>query len=137
MTCERSVAALVCAYPSILLFIRNERPYTRCALLPALRKSPASIPSEEESSEHKAKKIPFRVSFSYISCESLCAGQKSPGICFCFYLEMRGPMFRWSGSSVVDKVVALPASAGFGQVVHRRFLGGCIVSLGLGLHTFS
>jgi hypothetical protein len=54
----------------------------------------------------------------------------------CFYLEMRGPMFRWSGSSVVDKVVALPASAGFGQVVDRRFLGGCIVSLGLGLHTF-
>jgi hypothetical protein len=52
--------------------------------------------------------------------------RKSPDICFYFYLEMRGPMFRWSGSSVVDKAVAL---TGFGGL-----WSGCSQALFRWLH---
>jgi hypothetical protein len=50
-------------------------------------------------------------------------GTESPGICFCFYLEMRGPMFRWSGSSVVDRV-ALFSFGGLWSGRRQAPLGG-------------
>lgn len=58
-------------------------------------KPPAPYPNRgRENRRAKAKKIPFRVSFSYISA-LLCVGQPQHfGLPFSF-LEMRGPMFRW------------------------------------------
>jgi hypothetical protein len=94
---------------------RFSPPYEGLRLLSHQRKSLVST---------RRRRYPFVFPISV--ARACVRDRKSPDICFYFYLEMRGPMFRWSGSSVVDKAVAL---TGFGGL-----WSGCSQALFRWLH---